>query len=457
MSRVDVSLHAHLMRRAGFGAGAEELEQLASRPYEEVVEDLLSPEKFHEDDLDVDDRYHGRTKIGSPWFYTMVKTRRPLVEKMALFCHHVFATGAEKSGWQMERQIDMFRRLGLGGLRNILVELSHDPAMIMWLDNNENFKQAPNENYGRELLELFSMGVGNYTEEDVKAATRAFTGWSFKTPIFPPNYVHWSDFVYKAGDHDDGPKTFLGKSGRFNGEDIVDLIVRQPATARFISRHLYTFFVADEPAVASWNETPPRDPGAIDILGNAYVESDGEFRHILRVLFNSDFFKESQFKRVKSPTEVVAGVVKLVGLSRYPDPRFGRFPSAIGAMGQNLMNPFTVEGWHTGPEWIDGGTLNTRVNFAVDELTDASQPGIREIVARLRDSGAPLPPPEFVDRCIQLAGPVAVEEDTRDDLLDYAESGGSLTFDTKAERADSDTRILRMLQLIVSTREYQFG
>ncbi len=452
-----MNLHSHLMRRAGFGTSPRELNEISSLPYEEVVENLLNPEMYPEIDPDINERYFGRSKAGTPWFYSMVKSPRPLVEKMALFCHHVFATGTEKAGWQMERQIDMFRQLCLGDLRSILIKLSQDPAMIMWLDNNENFKQAPNENYGRELLELFSMGVGNYTEADVKASTRSFTGWSFTTPIFPPNYVHWSEFAYKGNDHDSGKKTFLGEIGYFNGEDIVDIIVRQPATARFIARHLYTFFVEDEPSVASWNEIPPKNPEALDILVKAYLESDGEFRHILRVLFNSKFFKQSQFKRVKSPAELVSGVVKLIGVPKYPEERFSRFPSAVGTMGQNLMNPLSVEGWHTGQEWIDGGTLNTRINFAVNEIADPSQPGIQEICEQFCDENTNWSPSDFVDKCLAVAGPVSVDNETRQRLLRHAASTGDLQFSTVEQKEESKVRIVRMLQLIVSTREYQLG
>ena len=230
--------------------------------------------------------------------------------------------------------------------------------MIMWLDNQENHQAAINENYGRELLELFSMGVGNYTEEDVKAAAHAFTGWSFHTPIpggstreggFP------TAFLYRSSDHDKDSKDFLGERGRFNGEDVITIIIKQPATARFVSRHLYNFFVADEPAVASWNETPPQDPEAIDFLVRSYFDSGGNFRSILRDLFNAEFFKNARFKRVKSPIELIMGVIKLVDedLRSFPEHSFNRHGRS-GHMGQNLMNPLTVEGWHTGKEWIDG-------------------------------------------------------------------------------------------------------
>ena len=191
-------------------------------------------------------------------------TRRPLQEKMALFWHHVFATGYDKvvSARDMSIQVELFRSLGMGSFRDLLVELARNPAMIYWLDNQENHKRAPNENWGRELLELFSMGVGNYTEKDVYECARAFTGWSMGRKL---SYMAWTgldwQFVYRPEDHDGSEKSFLGHSGRFGGEDVIDIIVEQPACHAFIARHLYNFFVADEPEVPRWPSAPPRDPG----------------------------------------------------------------------------------------------------------------------------------------------------------------------------------------------------
>jgi hypothetical protein len=228
------------------------LEGYADRSYEAIVEDLLHPERFPKLDDTLFYRYYtlGSTMVDATvmwharWIYRMINTQRPLEEKMALFWHHVFATGWHKSENTpaMVNQIDMFRRQGLSTMRTILLDLSRDPAMLDWLDNNENHKHAPNENYGRELLELFSMGVGNYSEQDIKQAARAFTGWTFAQPIplYPYGYYP-TVFEYDPNDHDGSEKAFLGHTGRFNGEDIIDIIVRQPATAKFLSRHLYNF------------------------------------------------------------------------------------------------------------------------------------------------------------------------------------------------------------------------
>ena len=464
MPATELSLVAHLMRRAGFGAKHDELEAYAAMGYEAVVEDLLHPERFAQVEEDVMVRYYGRP-IENPvlaaafWIYRMVNTRRPLEEKLALFFHHLFATANSKCNHPqvMSRQIGMFRRVGLSDFRTILIALSKDPALIHWLDNNENHKDEPNENFGRELLELFSMGVGNYTEQDIKMAARAFTGWTFTQPIpVYPQGRYPADFVYLEDDHDDGVKTFLNETGRFNGDDIIDIIVKQEAAARFLSRHLYNFFVADEPQVPAWATVPPRDPEAIDTLIKAYSDSGGELRSILRVLFNSDFFKEARYKKVKSPAELVAGVSKLVGTYRFPDLGIERLPAATKLMGQELLNPPTVEGWHTGKEWIDGGTLNERVNFAVDEVGDLSKPGIQAIIERLNATGASLSPGEFVDHCLEVVG-VEVGAETRNTLFENAGSGGELRLGSGEDRESGAERIGEMLQLIVASREYQFA
>ena len=462
MSNADVALTAHLMRRAGFGTTLTELEEYVKKGYENVVEDLVDIERCPPVDEDILDRYFGGSEGGyrNTWMFRMINSPRPLEEKMALFWHHVFATGVGKNQHILASalQIDMLRRVGLSNMREILLELSKDPAMIFWLDNNENRKGEPNENYGRELLELFSMGVGNYSEDDIKDCSRAFTGWTFTQPppLYPQGYYP-AHFVFIEDEHDNGEKTFLGHTGNLNGDDIIDIIVQQPACAKFISRHLYNFFVADEPQVPSWNVTPPQDPDAIDTLSNAFLESGGDIRHVLRTLFNSDFFKEARFKKVKSPTELVTGILKLVGTHQQPELGMAKYPGATALMGQELLNPPTVEGWHTGREWIDGGTLTERINFSVGELSDPSKPGIEQIISRLKSNGSALSPDEFVDRCLELVGPLDVGETTRESLTRFAASQGDLNIGTDDAAEENNARVVRMLQLIVSSREYQFA
>ena len=224
----DISLMAHLMRRAGFGATREELEEFVAHGYENVVEDMLNPSGDRgvlSDDLIR--RYHvDQSELrqldgaGAYWLYRMITTNSPLEEKIALFWHSLFATGYSKlnQARSLLNQIDMFRRVGFGSFKDILVELSKDPAMIIWLDNNDNHDGAINENYGRELLELFSLGIGNYSEDDIKEASRAFTGWTLrnaeymsmramKDSIWPYSRIAWH-FEFREHDHDTEEKEF---------------------------------------------------------------------------------------------------------------------------------------------------------------------------------------------------------------------------------------------------------
>src|SRR5919205_1820534 len=237
-----IELMAHLFRRAGFGATRDQLEAALARGYEATVEELLHPENAPPLEEDLIFRYYPDMKEArqidpaqSLWVYRMINTKRPLEEKMALFWHHLFATGFAKLNHPgaMLGQVDMFRKHGLGDFRTLLVELSKDPAMIFWLDNQTNTNDVHNENYGRELLELFSMGIGNYTEDDVKNCARAFTGWTLKNPIpgaQPFGRYDW-EFEFRPDQHDYSEKTFLGETGNFDGADIVDIIVKQPAAA----------------------------------------------------------------------------------------------------------------------------------------------------------------------------------------------------------------------------------
>lgn len=299
-NKQELALMAHLMRRAGFGATQTELEERVAKGYEATVDELVSPSEDQPGgNMALLLRYHPSALLpgGVPvmgqanWMYNMVTTKRPLHEKMALFWHQVFATGNSKvdNCDQLLEQIDMFREFGMGSYKDMLVEISRNPAMIFWLDNNENHRDAVNENWGRELLELFSMGVSNYTEVDVREASRAFTGWTLgnKVPRLPYGRFPWS-FEYREEDHDTSEKTFLGHTGNFGGEDIIDIILKEPATSRFIMRHLYNFYVADEPQVPSWTIEPARDEEALESMIDIFEESNYDISAVLKFMFNSE-------------------------------------------------------------------------------------------------------------------------------------------------------------------------
>ncbi|MFQ6031171.1 MAG: DUF1800 family protein, partial [Dehalococcoidia bacterium] len=329
MANQELALLAHLMRRAGFGATREELEAYAQQGYEATVEELLHPEQAPALDEDLLRRYHVDQNslmliesCQAYWLYRIINTQRPLEEKIALFWHGLFATayGKLNHAKAVVNQTNTFRQYGLGSFSNLLLEISRDPAMIFWLDNKDNHKDAPNENYGRELLELFSMGIGNYTEDDVKACARAFTGWTIanadymsirasRDSIWPHGRLDWQ-FQYQPQDHDDSPKTFLGHTGPFNGEDIIDIICQQPATAWFVASKLYQFFVADAP-----------DESAIQELADEFRRTEGDIRAVMRCLFLSDFFRSegARLACVKSPAQLVSGTARLAGSHQFPE------------------------------------------------------------------------------------------------------------------------------------------
>ena len=473
MANNDVALMAHLMRRAGFGAQYHELEARASKGYEAMVEELLNPtEESHGMDLDLGERYfiewnHFVRCVPEYIAFRMINSKSQLEEKMILFWHGILCHTDSKNQSQIasHAEWEMLRRCGMGNFKDLLLEISRDPAMVYFLDNCLSHKDSINENYGRELLELFSLGVGmdgkfNYTEDDVKECARAFTGWTIANAIPGQPYGRYSSqFVYNPDDHDDGEKTFLGHTGNLDGNDIIDIVCSQPATANFVARHLYNFFVAHEPQVPSWQDTPPNDPEAVDMLAKAFVDSNYDMRSVLRVLFNSDFFKDESvwYARVKSPVEVVVGTMRLVGDHLTPAPGIESLVGAAGGMGQILLNPPSVEGWHGGKEWINSGALVNRVNFVANRVGDLSLPGVQRIVERLGDITESISPSDFVDGCLELMGSIRVEEDTRLALIAHVERGGLLGRDTEEERASFARKVGELLQLIASSREYQFA
>ena len=459
---------AHLLRRAGFTPTRAEIDRAVARGYEATVEELLHPEDLP--DLEIEDlirRYHVDQNSlmllessQSYWLYRIINSQRPLEEKMALFWHGLFATayGKLNHAKAVVNQTHTFRRHGLGKFADILLELSRDPAMIFWLDNKDNHRDAPNENYGRELLELFSMGIGNYTEDDVKSAARAFTGWTIdnaqymsirasRDSFWPYGRIDWQ-FRYRDDDHDDNEKTFLGHTGPFGGQDVIDIIVRQPATARYIAGKLYGFFVSDRP-----------DEAAIGILADEFTRTGGDTRAVMRCLFLSDFFSDdaARLARVKSPAELVGGTARLAGSHRTPEWTISNLAMDVNFMGQEILNPPTVEGWHTGREWIDTGNLVERINAAGAEMRDASRPGVRAIIERVKSAGPVLQPPALAEACLDAVGIFEVTGGTLASLVALATPWGEVRFDRPDAIVCSEERVVEMLQLIVASREYQLA
>ncbi len=464
----EMALMAHLMRRAGFSAAREELEQRVAKGYEATLEELLNPppeDPAGKASVDaVLYRHHPGTFLpgGVPtmgqarFMYCLRNSQTPLVDKMALFWHQVFATGNSKvdNCNVVLDQITMFRRHGMGNYRELLVRLAKNPAMIFWLDNNENHRDAVNENWGRELLELFSMGVNNYTETDVREASRAFTGWTIppKMPRLPYGRFPWG-FDYREEDHDDTEKTFLGQTGNFNGEDIIDIVVKQPATSRFICRHLYNFFVADEVQVPAWTIEPARDEEALGAMVKVFEESGYEITPVLRTMFSSQFFKDARYSKIKSPAEVVAGTLRLVGDWEDPNPGIRTLGEQPDYMGQAVLDPPSVEGWYTGKEWINSGSLLARVNFIADRLADTNLPGVKSIIADMKAVGVTTPE-QLLAASLDHMGYLELADETSEQLLEYIKAGGDLDW---SDEAAAGTRIGETMAMIGATTEYQFG
>ena len=461
---------SHLLRRAGFGATPGEMDRYIEMDYSEVVDELLNAPGTSTMPDDVIFRmfpeYHASLGVDAcaNWAYRMVSTDSPLEEKITLFWHGIFATGNDKlnNPLVLLNQIDTFRRNGMGRFDDILLDLSRDPAMLIWLDNQTNHKDSINENYGREILELFSMGVGNYTEDDIKECARAFTGWSVKNAeymalmgqkdsIWPYSRISWH-YEYRQNDHDDTEKTFLGEKGKFDGEDIIEIICRQESTARFISRHLYNFFVEDEVRVPSWQDVPPKNPKAIGILTDAYFEHGHDLKKVLKVLFESDFFNESEYKKVKGPAEMVINVLRLSGGFEEPTLSMIQAVEEAGYMGQLPFYPPSVEGWHTGQEWITSGSVLDRVNFSSARLTDLSSPGIRDILNRIGNRCGTNAKPEYViQNFLELMGIIEISDATFDLLMEVCDAKDS-TVDTTA--VSFDVTASNILRVIGASKEF---
>ena len=248
----------------------------------------------------------------------------------------------------------------------------------------------------------------------------------------------------------------MGETGNLNGDDIIRIISEQPATAMFIARHLYNFFVADEAQVPAWAVTPPIDQEAIDLLTDTLIESNYDIRSTLRVLFNSEFFKNARFARLKSPTEVVVGTLRLVGGAEFPAPGIGDLSRQPSYMGQDLLNPPSVEGWHTGAEWINSGSLMRRVNFTAELVGDVERPGIKSLVERLQSQGDKSAE-KVVDGCLDLMGPLEVQPESRVELIQFVGEKGEFGWSSPEQTEESKARVSELLQLIVSLREYQYA
>jgi uncharacterized protein (DUF1800 family) len=436
-------LIAHLLRRAGFGTTPKELEFYNQLGYEKSVKRLTEPEKVKNVALEalIADQNFDFTNIADLkrwWLFRMCFTERPLEEKMTLFWHGHFATSINKvdNTYAMYLQNLLMRKLALGNFGDLLLGISKDPAMIQWLDNQQNRKGSPNENYAREVMELFTLGIGHYTERDIKEAARAFTGWQARNGYF----------FFNDKQHDFGNKTVLANSGNLNGQDIVGILVKEPATGVFLAHKLIAFFVSDNP-----------DPSMVRDIASVYHDSHGDMRSVMQAIFLHPHFisDKALHAKIKSPAEMVVGTVKTLQVNKLD----ADLPAVMSRMGQSLFQPPNVKGWDGGRAWISTNTMMERFNFAgritqrkFDSLEGYISPS--QLIANQNLTDAD----ELVDYFLNLLTDNDVSKITRQSLVSYVSSG--LSDGESANLQDNkllDMKLRGLVHLIMTLPAYQLA
>jgi uncharacterized protein (DUF1800 family) len=476
----------HLLRRAGFGASADDLAAIGDLSTAAAISRLID---YGDVPDDVDQKignpaYVGittRSGVFSPntniedarqrWLFRMVHSQRPLQEKMALFWHNHFATAYSKvagtfgaiQGTKMmalkagelpgpQGQIELFRQHALGRFRDLLIEVAKDPAMLVWLDGRTNTRQRPQENFGREIMELFTFGIGNYTEQDVYAAARVFTGWNLRlvgaVRDDPGSYY---EFVYNANQHDTAAKTFTfpiysnggttiparsAADGMQDGADFIAALARHPETARRLARRLWNFFVS---------EVTPPDADFISSLTQVYLQSDTEMRPVVHYILRSRQFQNLgyAYTRYSWPVEFVVRAIKEVGWNGYS---IDSARAPLTAMGQTLFEPPDVNGWELGPGWFSTGGTLARMNFAAS-LAFNQRFNLGRAAAAARSS-----PQDLMSFFLDRLSPAAYDSEPYNALIDYLRAGAAWT----GSDAQLVVKASGLTRLIVGSSEYQF-
>ena len=470
----------HLLRRAGFGAGQDEIDDYLELGLNAAVQQLLNFEAI-DDDVDglvgksgyvavtARGEFSPRTVINDArqrWLFRMVHSRRPLQEKMTLFWHNHFATaytkiagalGAEEGARymaakpsedpnQVKGQIELFRQYAVGNFRDLLLAVAKDTAMLVWLDGRTNVKGKPQENFARELMELFTMGVDTFAEADVYAGARVFTGWN----LVRPSNAYYT-FSYVAGQHDTTAKEFTfpiysngskiiparsADAGMQDGVDLINAVAAHPATGPRLARKLYQFFIS---------EISEPDPALITDLANTYYRSGFEMKPVLEHLLLSNQFVggASRYARYSWPAEFVARSIKEIGWTGFS------VNDALGPMsnmGQQLFEPPDVSGWDLGPNWFSSGAMLTRMNFAA-QLAINQKFNLRDVGRAGRSS-----PEALLSLMLDRLTAAPFAHEPYQALLDYAHAGGAWT--------GSDAQLLvkapGLAHLIVGSGGYQF-
>ncbi|MDR3709558.1 MAG: DUF1800 domain-containing protein [Capsulimonadaceae bacterium] len=473
---------AHLLRRAGFGGTPDQIAHFVSIGSAAATNEVLNyentPFDFDDDALlerlliTMPERIRGGNlqipvqAIRLWWTYRLLTTPRPLEEKMVLFWHNHF-TSKDDDGLLMLRQNQLYRTHALGNFRTLALAVSRDPEMLRYLNGNQNYRAHPNENYARELMELFTCGrvdpsgKPNYTEDDIKASARAFSGWNLRD----------EKFYFNPNQHDDTTKTFMGRTGNFNGDDIVDILVSLPATAAYVCTKLFRYFAYEDP-----------DQYVVRELVRVYYASGYSIREVVSTIFRSDAFwsPKAQFALFKSPADYVVGAVRVAGLTdlfappleqivddedpaargrRGPSPlaRLNALTNAMRSMGQQLFAPETVKGWDGGRKWISTDTLQARARFAntisqlpavIDTLAGALPyaPGAQAQSRTAAFAPASGDPAALVDTILRRMGPLTVSRQSYDALVAYART-----------ETDPRPRLSGVFSLVLGTPEYQMA
>ncbi len=417
----DLKWAGHLYRRAAFGASPGEMNDAVARGLPATL-DLLIKGTPDADDIEktlvaVGAKTADRAnpfELRAWWLYGMLNGRRPVQEKMTLFWHNHFATSIAKvkrTTW-MFNQNRLIRQHALGKFGPFLHDMSKDAAMIVWLDNNSNVQAHPNENYAREVMELFSLGVGHYTEKDIREAARAFTGW----------HTNGGEYDFNARFHDDGQKTVLGQTGDWNGDDVLDVLLKRDDCAMFLVRKLYRTFISEQ------HDPPAR---LIAPLAESFRKTDYDIADLVRRMLSSrHFFSAHAYRqKIKSPVEYVLGAVRTV-YDGQPPPQ--RLVGWLEVMGQLLFAPPNVKGWPGGQSWLNTSTVLARVNFAQALVMN----GLLSLPSRGEEE---IPQPAIEPPQIPGQPDVKMpEEPPPSDGEDVAR----LTREAKATRADDVVRVL---------------
>jgi len=453
---------AHLFRRAGFGLRPEELDHFTRLGVQASVDYLINYDSV----IDLADQhypppdmsayldavltflkgkhltaaqvlaiektvYQSTLALQQWWINRMMITTRPLQEKMTLFWHGHFATALEKSGPFMLQQNQLFRKMALSNFDALLKAVNQDVAMLLWLDGAENRKGKPNENFARELMELFTLGLGHYTEADVKEGARALTGWAF---VPQPPFLS----IYVPNFHDDGLKTYLGHTGNFAADDVMNILAAHPATGGFLARKIFTFFAYED-----------ADGATIRPFTDTYYRSHYDVKAVVQQILLSDaFYSDRSFQaHIKSPIEFVIGTTRELGVT-VPIPWMLQ---ALNLMGQQLFNPPNVGGWPGGRTWITANALAARFNFA-GWLTARLGPQIQNLDPQqiLQQSGAQ-DAAGLIDYLLSRFIGIGATAATRSALLSYTGGAGALAPEAM------DAKVRGLVQLVLGSPEYQLN